>query len=184
MSARGRAARDSGAAAVEFALLLPVFAMLTIGMISGGFAFERWIGVTQGAHEAARFAATLSVAAGGGTDDAWLRQVADRAVAASGLTVDATHAVVGTSLCVALVSPTNYPAVNKHLDVSTDSSGLLGYSAGSGPCANAAIVTGDYVQVQVSRPTDFNYVVTSSTIQVSGAGVSRFEAASSAPGTP
>ncbi len=43
---------DAGAAAVEFALLLPLFIMLVFGIISGGFTFDRWISVTQSAREA------------------------------------------------------------------------------------------------------------------------------------
>jgi hypothetical protein len=59
--ARGGRPLDAGAAAVEFALLLPLFVMLVFGIISGGFTFDRWIGVTQSAREASRFAATYPV---------------------------------------------------------------------------------------------------------------------------
>jgi Flp pilus assembly protein TadG len=176
--------RESGAVAVEFALLLPVAVVMIFGMISAGFGFERWISVTQGTREASRFAATLSVAAGGGTADAWLREVADRAIAASGVDVDATHADPGTTVCVALVSPTNYPTVNRHMNVTTDSAGVLAYAASDGACPGVGTPTGDYVQVRVTTPTDFNYIAASATSNFHGTGVSMYEAAASAPETP
>ena len=57
-SARRRGRSDSGASAVEFALILPLFLILVFGTISAGFGFERWINVTQAARETSRFAAT------------------------------------------------------------------------------------------------------------------------------
>jgi Flp pilus assembly protein TadG len=67
---------DGGAAAVEFALLLPLFFMLVFGMISAGIALSRQISLTQAAREASRYGATLSFPGAGGGVDAWLGQVA------------------------------------------------------------------------------------------------------------
>lgn len=52
-----RARREDGAAAVEFALILPVFLALLLGMIDFGFAFNAKIGITQAAREGARVVA-------------------------------------------------------------------------------------------------------------------------------
>ena len=46
--------RDSGAAAVEFALVVPVLLMLLFGMIDYGLYFSNALSVKQGAREAAR----------------------------------------------------------------------------------------------------------------------------------
>ena len=54
--ARG-AARDRGAAAVEFALLLPVLLLLVFGIIDFGRALNAQITLTQAAREGSRLAA-------------------------------------------------------------------------------------------------------------------------------
>jgi Flp pilus assembly pilin Flp len=67
---------DEGAAAVEFALLFPIFMILALGIINGGLAFSRQINVTQAAREASRYGATYDIVASGGTT-AWLKAVDD-----------------------------------------------------------------------------------------------------------
>lgn len=114
-STTARATADSGAAAVEFALLLPLFLALVLGIITAGMAFERWIGITQGAREGSRVGATLSLAAsnasGTGDIDSWLAKVYDASVRASGIGPDNP----GFAACVALsqdgTSFTSYSAV-------------------------------------------------------------------------
>ena len=53
----GHAARERGAAAVEFALLLPVLLLLVFGIIDFGRALNAQITLTQAAREGARLAA-------------------------------------------------------------------------------------------------------------------------------
>jgi Flp pilus assembly protein TadG len=48
---------DRGAAAVEFALVLPLLVLLIVGMIQFGFVFNAYITVTHAAREGARMAA-------------------------------------------------------------------------------------------------------------------------------
>jgi Flp pilus assembly protein TadG len=74
---------DDGAAAVEFALLFPIFMVLALGMINGGLAFSRQINVTQAAREASRFGATYDVTAAGGLSN-WLADVDNAACLAAG----------------------------------------------------------------------------------------------------
>jgi len=52
-----RAPRDRGAAAVEFALLLPLLALLVFGIVDFGRALNAQITLTQAAREGARMAA-------------------------------------------------------------------------------------------------------------------------------
>jgi Flp pilus assembly protein TadG len=54
---RGRPARDRGAAAVEFALVLPLLLLLVFGLIDFGRALNAQITLTQAAREGARLAA-------------------------------------------------------------------------------------------------------------------------------
>lgn len=49
--------KESGAALVEFALVLPLFALMVFGALDLGKAYNYWIDETQLAHEGARYAA-------------------------------------------------------------------------------------------------------------------------------
>jgi Flp pilus assembly protein TadG len=51
--------RDRGAVLVEFAIVLPVFAMLILGLFSGGMAYNNKQQITTAAREGARFGSTL-----------------------------------------------------------------------------------------------------------------------------
>src|SRR5438309_5140110 len=55
-----RARSDDGQALVEFALVLPVFVVLLLGIGLFGLALNDWIDETQVASQAARFAAVYS----------------------------------------------------------------------------------------------------------------------------
>jgi Flp pilus assembly protein TadG len=54
---RAAARDDSGVALVEFALILPILAVMLFGMLDFGKAYNYWIDETQLAHEGARYAA-------------------------------------------------------------------------------------------------------------------------------
>jgi len=45
---------DRGAAAVEFALIVPVLTMLTLGILDAGLLFFKWTAIGQGARAGAR----------------------------------------------------------------------------------------------------------------------------------
>jgi Flp pilus assembly pilin Flp len=49
-----RRADERGAAAVEFALVLPILLLLVFGIVEFGLAFNRWITVTHAAREGVR----------------------------------------------------------------------------------------------------------------------------------
>ena len=50
----GRSRDERGAAAVEFALVLPILILLVFGIIEFGFVFNRWLTVTHAAREGVR----------------------------------------------------------------------------------------------------------------------------------
>ena len=107
MQAFRRRRGDEGAAAVEFALLFPIFMVLAMGIINGGIAFSRQINVTQAAREASRYGATLSVDASGpggtgGTLATWLGKVETAATESVG---NKDNPIGGFDyLCVAMIS--------------------------------------------------------------------------------
>ena len=60
-----RSTSERGAAAVEFALVLPVLMLLVFGIIEFGFIFNRWVTVTHAAREGVRVYALTGDAAKG-----------------------------------------------------------------------------------------------------------------------
>lgn len=161
---RRRHESDAGAAAVEFALMFPLFIMLTVGMISAGFAFERWIAVTQGAREAARYGATLDVTAvvppGPAT---WVTDVADVAREASGV----ASSTPGQSVCVAIYYGGEWTRRSP--------SGLVDTGADMTFACWDDQRTDERVQVSLSRDTDFNWVFASKTISLNSRSATRYE---------
>jgi len=56
---------ECGTSMVQFALILPLFMMLVLGMLTGGASYNRQLGLTHAALEGARYGATLPVATPG-----------------------------------------------------------------------------------------------------------------------
>lgn len=56
--------RDTGAAAVEFALVLPILLLLTFGIVDYGVLFSNSLSVRDGARQAARLAVVQAAATG------------------------------------------------------------------------------------------------------------------------
>ena len=56
---RMRDKSESGAALVEFALLLPVFMALVLGMLSGGLIYNQKMDLTHATREGARYGAAI-----------------------------------------------------------------------------------------------------------------------------
>ena len=158
--------RDDGATALEFALLFPVFIMLAVGTISFGFAFEKWINVTQAAREASRFAATYPVPATG--VDAWLADVTTVAKEAAGIT--ASTPVSDYYVCVRFVNrvgPATTPATK------AQSTGSLG--GATCPQTSSSGLPDNAAEVTVLREAELNWIFGSAGVAVSGDNVSRYE---------
>lgn len=90
---------DSGASLVEFALVLPVFMMVLLGMFTGGLAYSRKLSIAQAAREGARYGATLPVS---GSIDTWLTNVSDLVMASGDGELAPTRP--GQTICVAYVT--------------------------------------------------------------------------------
>jgi Flp pilus assembly protein TadG len=71
-----RARSEEGVALVEFALILPVLALLLFGMLDFGKAFNYWIDETHLANEGARWAVVNKNPASAGTLQEYIRSQA------------------------------------------------------------------------------------------------------------
>jgi Flp pilus assembly protein TadG len=167
---------DTGAAAVEFALLFPIFVLLTMGTITVGTAFSRQINVTQAAREASRYGATLDISTLTGADvtartDTWLGKVDAAADTAAG---GANNYIGGYDLlCVALV-------VTDSTGAATTGSRYLthGGSAANGACPStntAAIPSTKYVQVVFARKVQFFAVFINAALHVDAVSTTPYE---------
>jgi len=160
--------RDSGAAAVEFALLFPLFLAIVFGIINFGFAFNQKINLTQTAREASRYGATLSLAASApgntGDIDDWLAKVRDVALSAGGDDLSDTRP--NRYVCVAYVTADE----TKSLTV-----GSGGPPSGQ-PCFDDDR-DDDRVQVHVRSNTVIDVLLFGGDITVASESVTHFEAA-------
>ena len=97
-----RGGDERGASLVEFAIILPIFMMLVLGMFSGGIAYNRKQEMTHASREGARFGATVLVNPSSSTSGSvWAAGVAD-------VVSDESNGEIQTSdVCVALVQGTN-----------------------------------------------------------------------------
>jgi Flp pilus assembly protein TadG len=147
--------RDSGAAAVEFALLFPIFMILALGIINGGLAFSRQINVTQSAREASRFGATNDIVTAGGIAS-WLTSV-DKAVTESA--GNAADPIGGYDYrCVAIIVRDNTGAIDTaHTAYKVDGgSAVTGSSTGCPTATTPNLGAGSkVVQVALLRNIQF-----------------------------
>lgn len=157
---------DRGATAVEFAILFPVFMMLAFGTISFGFAFEKWISVTQAAREASRFAATYPMPSGGVS--AWLTDVTTVAKEAAGITSSTSQSEY--YVCVRFVNRIG-PAAEP-LTTARPEGSLSGATC---PATSTSGLPDNAAEVLVLREVGLNWIFGSATTAVSGDNVSRYE---------
>jgi hypothetical protein len=160
-----RQSDEAGASLVEFALVLPVFMMLILGMMTGGLAYSRKLSVAQAARESARFGATLPITSSLPTDS-WLTRVADLAKASSDGELAATKP--GQYLCVAYVPATGSPRRREE-------------SGGSPLLTNGTCIADDgrsgetRVQVVARRTSKLEALVFSQNLVLDSHAVARFE---------
>lgn len=105
---RDRLRSESGANAVEFALLAPIVFMILFGTIYGGWAWNNQQTLTHAARDGARFAATLP----GAPSATWESEVEER-------TKDAAHGLDRDDLTVEVVyndDDPDDPRVTVHIE--------------------------------------------------------------------
>lgn len=164
---RGAGRRDdAGASLVEFALILPLFFTLMLGMFTGGLAYSRRLSITDASREGARYGATLPLSAEA-TTDAWLARVAAVAVASSDGEVDASQTT--RLVCVSYV-PVSGTA--RRFQLVGTASGV----ASDGTCFTDGRSNEARVQVVAERTSTLELLVTARDLRLNAQSVARFEA--------
>ncbi len=164
---RGRG--DEGASLVEFALIFPVFAMLMLGTITGGLAYNTKLAMTSSSREAVRYAATLAPPNSSTSDrERWADEVHDVAVAAAGGDLGVSDS--GRRVCVALISSSaSFRRVY-------DGAAVGGIEPGASCFTEDPALTGARVQVVTTRTSTFEAMVFSRVLTLEHNAVSRYEA--------
>ena len=162
---------ERGAAIVEFAIVLVLFMMIVFGTITFGITHNDNLSIETAARETARFAATYPVA-DAGSDEAWLRAVAQAAEDAAAGALD--PGVDNRSICVALGSGSDSGGFTR-LTV-TGSTATSSGSAVTGWCyANSAPSDDPVVQVAVRRNGWIQVVVFEVNPTLTAQATNRFE---------
>lgn len=192
---RGRRAgswrTEGGAALVEFALILPIFLTLVLGLITFGQSYNRKLTMTNAVAEASRYGATLAPSTVGPVPpaccgiDQWVKEVAKAVVQNASGDLDA--GVAGRSVCVAYVYPDavlddNPPTVERHGQVShklvltTDDVGVSSSGTGQQCFADGRPNSERRVQVLVSRKSPLQALFFNYDLTLTARSVTRFEA--------
>lgn len=131
----GRTARhDRGAAAVEFALVIPILVMLLMGMIWTGLTFSDHLSATNAVREGARYGASADASSSN-----WATSVRDRI---KQVYFNAGSTVSDDQICVQLVQP-NGATLTSYMGANCGTAPPLPANMAAGSCA---------VLVWVQRP--------------------------------
>lgn len=140
--------RERGAVAVEFALLLPVLAMLLLGTVTAGLAYTQAIGLSNAVREGSRFAATTAYPPPAGV--VWEDDVIARIRAAQ-----FDDPLASTHICVWLVKQGMGALVTNVVTKCSPGSNPLAPGAPTQPAMPAGVEPGDCV-VKVAASRNFS----------------------------
>lgn len=175
MKAFRRKRGDEGAAAVEFALLFPIFMVLALGIIYGGLAFSRQINVTQSAREASRYGATYDIPTAGGITS-WLTAVDNALQQTAG---NAANPIGGYDYrCVAIVVRTAAGVVDTARTAYKENGGTAVTNSSSGcPTVSTPNLgnSSKAVQVVLSRDSRFFVLFANPLLQLDAVSTTPYE---------
>ena len=165
--------RERGASLVEFALVLPFFLMVVLGLVSVGVAYNQKLALTHSARETARYGATLSVVSIGNLD-AWLDLLAQRAFDSA----DLPDGTPGRYLCVAYVFPNGDAGstTDRTRNRIEDQSGISRNDAACPSFNDGRPDDERRVQIQVERTGELSVLIFRTDLDLSSQAVTRFEA--------
>lgn len=146
---------------MEFALLLPVFMAMVLGMFSGGLAFNQRLDLVHTAREGARYGATVPEAATFPPGQTWATTV--RSVTVSRSSGEATTA----NTCVSLVSGSPPTVVTPSSSFST--------ATGGARCFADTSDTTKRVQVSITKPFKIQFLFGTYSSTMTVRATARFE---------
>ena len=140
---RARRRTEDGAAALEFALVVPFLILLLVGMISTGQVYSDYLGAQNAVREGARYGASADI-----SSSSWATSVRDRVKDVYFNGTGATDA----QICVKLVKPDGTAV--------TGVSSAAGADCGTEPATPSNMATGNCaVKVWITRPEKIQLVI-------------------------
>lgn len=149
---KGLPRREQGAVLVEFALMVPLFLALVLGIFTGGTAYYQKISIVEAVREGGRFGASLPLGSGVGALVAWEDAVRARVVEASAGELEPTD------VCVTLVLPAG--------------GSECGVPDPPGAAGEPAV---HLVKVSASRPSSIQFFFFDTDVDLNGSIAARFE---------
>lgn len=162
----GTRERDArGAVAVEFALILPLLAMLLLGIFTFGLTYSNHLGLTNTVREGARLGATAA------NESTWGASVRDRTVDLYG---DATNPLPAANVCALLLEMTSAGEVVRQ---SSDANCTAGTTPAGAPPATPSSIPVDscFVKVWATLPATLNWVFVKTDITLHAQSVSAYD---------
>lgn len=139
-----RRRNETGASAVEFALVFPFLALLLFGMITTGLTYSDHLSITNAVREGARFSAAVDYQQAG-----WATSVRDRV---KQVYFNAGNTVTDAQICVKIVTHTNAAP--------TGATAWMGASCGAEPALPASMAAGSCAtKVWVRKPAGIELII-------------------------
>ena len=149
-----RARHDRGAAAVEFALVVPLLVILLLGTITSGVTYSHSVGLTNAVREGSRFGATAD--ASSSMASAWAASVIQRV-----RDTQFDDPSIDTRVCVQLWKIGTGPVANtSQCSTGGDPTLVVPTTATEDPAVPASPVGSCVVRVIAARPFTINVGVT------------------------
>ena len=174
---RARANSERGAAAVEFAIIAPLFFMITFGMITAGITFNRVQDMTGAVRQGSRFGATLPVGTTSTDRDNWVTAVLASITQTANAQLDSSDSIV----CVAVVTgngTTVFTSGASYIGSSSGGSNTIGSCPGTVPnfpFADGNTGSAARVEVVARRPGQINAVLFTVNPMIDVRSVGRYE---------
>ena len=157
---------DNGAAAVEFALVVPLLGMLLFGIITFGLGYSDKVALVNAVREGARFGASTDSEA-----STWASSVVTRTVQ---LYANADSPLDPTQVCAVLWQDTAGVISAKTQSSTNCTAGTA--PAGVGPSAPSGVVAGScFVTVWAAKPADLNWLLHTTTVTLTAQSVSFYQ---------
>lgn len=135
---------ETGASAVEFALVFPFLMLVLFGMITTGFTYSDHLSITNAVREGSRFSAAVDY-----TQAGWATSVRDRV---KQVYFNAGNSVTDAQICVKIVDSTG--------GTPTGASPWSGANCGTEPARPTSMATGSCVtKVWVKKPADIELII-------------------------
>lgn len=172
---RDRRRTEHGAVAVEFALILPLLAMLLLGIITFGLTYSNHLALTNTVREGARLGATAE------DNGAWATSVVNRTVELYG---DATNPLTSANVCALLLQKISTSTTDV-LDASNGDCTTGGTPAGPPPATPTSIPdSGCFIKVWATVPAKLNWVFVQTDITLHAQSVAAYDRTQDCNGTP